>query len=90
MQFISYGHTDVGFVREKNEDSLLVDDEKGIFCVADGVGGLPFGDLASRMAVKLFAALVHDSDECSTVEELKTIVFPNPQRYRRVWTACWW
>ena len=53
MQYISYGHTDVGFVREKNEDSLLVDYEKGIFCVADGVGGLPFGDLASRMAVKL-------------------------------------
>ena len=29
MQFTSYGHSDVGFVREKNEDSLLLDDEKG-------------------------------------------------------------
>ena len=75
MQFISYGHTDVGFVREKNEDSLLVDYEKGIFCVADGVGGLPFGDLASRMAVKLLAALIHDSDECTTTEELRQISF---------------
>ncbi|MEK9913575.1 MAG: hypothetical protein VW580_06595, partial [Flavobacteriaceae bacterium] len=73
MQFTSYGHSDVGFVREKNEDSLLLDDEKGIFCVADGVGGLPFGDLASRLAVKFFAALVHDSDDCSTIEELRQI-----------------
>ena len=41
MLVTSYGHTDVGFVREKNEDSFLVDEKKGIYCVADGVGGLP-------------------------------------------------
>ena len=56
MVITSHGHSDVGFVRENNEDSFLVDDSKGIYCVADGVGGLPFGNLASRMAVKLFAA----------------------------------
>ena len=42
MIIASHGHSDVGFVREKNEDSFLVDDHKGVYAVADGVGGLPF------------------------------------------------
>mgnify|MGYP003302837174 FL=1 len=50
MIITSHGHSDVGFVRENNEDSFLVDESKGIYCVADGVGGLPFGNLASRIA----------------------------------------
>ena len=73
MVITSHGHSDVGFVRENNEDSFLVDDSKGIYCVADGVGGLPFGNLASRMAVKLFAAMVHNSSDCVSPEELKQI-----------------
>ena len=73
MVITSHGHSDVGFVRENNEDSFLVDDSKGIYCVADGVGGLPFGNLASRMAVKLFAAMVHNSSDCASPEELKQI-----------------
>ena len=52
MIVTSHGHSDVGFVREKNEDSFLVDDHKGIYAVADGVGGLPFGALASKLAVQ--------------------------------------
>ena len=73
MVITSHGHSDVGFVRENNEDSFLVDDSKGIYCVADGVGGLPFGNLASRMAVKLFAAMVQNSSDCASPEELKQI-----------------
>ena len=73
MLITSHGHSDVGFVRENNEDSFLVDDHKGIYCVADGVGGLPFGNLASRMAVKLFSAMVHDSEDCSAADELQQL-----------------
>ena len=73
MLITSHGHSDVGFVRENNEDSFLVDDHKGIYCVADGVGGLPFGNLASRMAVKLLNAMIHDSKNCTTADELKAI-----------------
>ena len=43
MLITSHGHSDVGFVRDKNEDSFVVDEKKGIFAVADGVGGLPYG-----------------------------------------------
>ena len=73
MLISSSGHSDVGFVREKNEDSFLVDESKGIYAVADGVGGLPFGALASRLAVRFFGSLVHDAGICSTEEEFRKI-----------------
>ena len=73
MLIASSGHSDVGFVREKNEDSFLVDEGKGIYAVADGVGGLPFGALASRLAVRFFGSLVHDAEICSTEEEFRRI-----------------
>ena len=47
MPLSTNGHCDVGFVRENNEDSFLVEDSKGPFVAADGVGGLPFGNLES-------------------------------------------
>ena len=73
MYIASHGHSDVGFVREKNEDSFLVDGGKGIYAVADGVGGLPFGALASRLAVRFFGSLVHDAEICSTEVELREV-----------------
>ena len=39
MQLESYAFTDIGPVREQNEDSLLVDVENNMFIVADGMGG---------------------------------------------------
>lgn len=75
MLVTSYGHTDVGFVREKNEDSFLVDEKKGIYCVADGVGGLPFGNLASRLAVKFLSAMIQGTEDCTTKEELRDVSF---------------
>ena len=65
MIISSHGHSDVGFVREKNEDSFLVDDQKGIYAVADGVGGLPFGALASKLAVQFYKSSVHSKDDYS-------------------------
>ncbi len=52
MDRTSWGVTDVGLIRDQNEDSLLFDDELGLYVVADGVGGHAAGDRASKMAVQ--------------------------------------
>ncbi|MDQ3370284.1 MAG: protein phosphatase 2C domain-containing protein, partial [Myxococcota bacterium] len=43
--------TDVGVVREHQEDSAFMEPDKGFFIVADGMGGHAAGEVASAMAV---------------------------------------
>ncbi|CAN5152789.1 N/A [soil metagenome] len=49
MKIQAYGRTDVGLVRERNEDRALVG--RQLFVVCDGVGGHNAGDVASSMLV---------------------------------------
>jgi protein phosphatase len=58
--------TDTGRVRTNNEDSILVDQERGIFLLADGMGGHNAGEVASKLAVD--SAYDFLKDRISTIE----------------------
>lgn len=74
MNIISHGHSDVGFLRETNEDSFLVCQERGVFAVADGVGGLPYGSLASLLAVQFFDNLTENNQFAFEPAKLCSII----------------
>ena len=63
--------------RPQNEDSFLELNERGLFAVADGVGGAQAGDVASQMAVEVkaetLAKLREDFKGCLCEDCLKGI-----------------
>ncbi len=50
MKVTFNARTDVGLVRQFNEDCYLVDEDLGLYMIADGMGGSAGGEIASRMA----------------------------------------
>ena len=46
------GLTDAGCKRQANQDRILVDVERGVFVIADGMGGERCGELAAETAVR--------------------------------------
>lgn len=59
----SVGLSDVGRVREHNEDTIGVDADIGLFVLADGMGGYSAGEVASGLAVKTVMSLVKEAVE---------------------------
>ena len=51
------GASDIGLVRKRNEDAYHVAPNLGLGVVADGMGGAPAGELASRLAVSAVVEL---------------------------------
>jgi protein phosphatase len=81
----SGARTDIGKVKPTNQDSFLVREDKGLFVVADGIGGFAGGEIASATAVEVLAR----SFESGTIDVGRLTHLPRPgaELARAVYTA---
>jgi len=59
----AFAMSDKGCVRSNNEDYCLIEQEHGLYVLADGMGGAKAGEHASRLAVDTVAEIVHAAPE---------------------------
>lgn len=67
----SVARSDVGSVRKHNEDSFLDRPDIGLWVVADGMGGMTAGDVASRAIVAALDGIAEAVDAASLMREVR-------------------
>lgn len=70
----SSGVSDVGLVRGRNEDSMLLRDEAGLWAVADGMGGHAHGRWASQRIADALAGVALTGELDGDVERVGAAV----------------
>lgn len=63
------GATDIGLVRRRNEDAFWISPDASALAVADGLGGLPAGDVASALAMAAVAEYLESAATGSSPAE---------------------
>ena len=70
MHLAVSARTDTGRLRKGNEDNLYADanEYRGLFIVADGMGGHAAGEVASQMAVDLISSELADLNDLTAAD----------------------
>jgi serine/threonine protein phosphatase PrpC len=74
--------THVGLVRQANEDNFLVATSRGLWAVADGMGGLAAGDVASSIVVEELKTISVAASAAELLESCKQRLITANSRLR--------
>lgn len=69
---------DIGLVRNNNEDSALAGER--LLAVADGMGGLPAGEVASEIVIRILDELTPPTTPAAAADALRAVVSAANQR----------
>src|SRR5512136_2987521 len=89
VRLLHAARTDVGMIRSGNEDNFAVDanEYRGLFIVADGMGGHAAGEIASQMAVDLISQELADLNDLASSDAgsrvAQTLRMANRQVFQR-------
>ena len=72
--------SDVGFHREKNEDSYFVDSNEGLYIICDGMGGHLAGEVASQKAIEFVVEFL------ATARARRILPGKRDPDFREVWS----
>jgi PPM family protein phosphatase len=83
MAIRARGDTDKGRKSSRNEDFYIIDTEKHLYLLADGMGAYHFGEVASRAACELYSLFFDTGAEDLEAHMKETLVKVNSHLYNQ-------
>ena len=70
----SFGLTDIGKKRKENQDTFSIDEDIGLYLVADGLGGLDYGKETAEYVVKELSAGIRKQLSMGSIRSIPAMI----------------